>query len=282
MNKHQDAESALERLAMTHYENFPVASRFIPRRYRRPIHLIYAFARTGDDIADEWPDPKEERLRALEEWFARLQTAVEKNQGTAFFMELASVIRTYGLDLQLFADLITAFRMDICHNGYRTYHDLLGYCRYSANPVGRLMLQVFGSVTEENYVLSDAFCTALQLANFWQDLFIDTARGRCYIPDEDYARFGIDGSKQSRTSTSEALRTLMKFEVERTRQLFSTASPLPQRVSASLGFELKLIWHGGMRILEKIERGGYDTLASRPALGMADKMLIAYRACVFG
>jgi hydroxysqualene synthase len=282
MNLPSDGESGLETLALTHYENFPVASRFLPARTRRPIHLIYAFARTGDDIADEWPGSKDVRLRALSDWSGRLHTAVEHGEGSAFFLDLAAAIRTFGLDIQLFDDLITAFKMDVCHSGFRTYADLLQYCRHSANPVGRLMLQIFGCASKECCELSDEFCTALQLANFWQDLFIDTARGRFYIPEEDCAAFSVTRQEQQQQENTECMRELMKFEVERTRMLFAAARPLTHLVPSALSFELKLIWHGGARVLEKIERNKYDTLSARPALGMWDKLLTVYRACISG
>jgi squalene synthase HpnC len=282
MNQQHNGETAIETLALRHYENFPVASHFIPKRYRRPIHLIYAFARTGDDIADEWPNPMPERLHALDDWSARLMAAVEKDEGTRFFRDLATVIHTYRLDHKLFDDLIDAFRMDVRHTGFRTYADLLTYCRCSANPVGRLMLQIFDCETTHHCELSDAFCTALQLANFWQDLFIDIGRGRFYIPEEDCVRFGITRNDLKQGKSSERIRSLVRFEVDRTKALFMIAEPLPGLVSSHLRFELKLIWHGGMRILEKIERSDYDTLSHRPALGMFDKILSAFRAWMAG
>ncbi|MGE5313897.1 MAG: squalene synthase HpnC [Acidobacteriota bacterium] len=282
MTTASDAEASLETLALRHYENFPVASRFLPKKYRRPIHLIYAYARTGDDIADEWTDAPDVRLRALDDWSSCLHAAVERGEGTPFFLELASVIGTYGLELKLFDDLIEAFRMDVRHHGFAAYEELLEYCRHSANPVGRLMLQIFGSASQERCALSDAFCTALQLANFWQDLFIDIRRERWYIPEEDLVRFGVTRSELHRHSAGERMRPLMRFEVERTRALFQTARRLPALVNPALRFELKLIWHGGMRILEKIERGGFDTLSQRPALTAADKLAVLFRACVDG
>jgi squalene synthase HpnC len=272
----------LEQLAKVHYENFPVASRFIPRQYRRPIHLLYAFARVGDDIADEWTGTQEERLLALDAWQRQLHTAIDTGTGTDFFVDLASAVGSYRLDLQLFDDLIEAFRMDVRHEGFAAFSDVLWYCKHSANPVGRLMLQIFDCATQQNCELSDTLCTALQLANFWQDLLIDTVRQRYYVPDEDCRRFGVSRDELGRSSASEAVRALTRFEVERTKALFIDGKPLLDRVSPHFRFELRLIWHGGMRIVRKIERQNYDTLARRPRLSTIDKVSVMIHAITWG
>jgi squalene synthase HpnC len=271
-------DRGLNRLAQQHYENFPVASRFIAKKYRRPIHLLYAFARVGDDIADEWTGSREARLLALDVWSRQLHTAVDSGRGTDFFLDLAGAVRDYRLDLTLFDDLIEAFRMDVRHAGYPTYADLLCYCRHSANPVGRLMLQIFDCATQQNCELSDTLCTALQLANFWQDLLIDTERLRYYIPAEDCVRFGVTRGEWRDVPASKAVRALVEFEVERTKSLFQTGRPLLDRVPRSFRLELRLIWHGGMGIVRKIERQNYDTLSHRPVLSSLDKAAVFCRA----
>jgi len=282
MTHRTHSETPLDRLARVHYENFPVASRFLPSRYRRPIHLLYAFARVGDDIADEWVTQPEERLAALDDWSGQLHTAVEAGTGTDFFRELASVVRTYGLDIRLLDDLIEAFRMDVRHAGFVTYEDLLEYCRHSADPVGRLLLQIFGCATQQNCELSDRICTALQLANFWQDLFIDTERRRYYVPAEDCRGFGVTQDAFGEPPASHAVKALVHFELERTKALFEAGRPLLKRVPWSFRFELRLIWHGGMRILHRIERQEYDTLSRRPVLSGADKVSVLLRAFAAG
>jgi squalene synthase HpnC len=273
-----DGAQPLERLAQVHYENFPVASLFLPAGIRRPIQLIYAFARVGDDIADEWPQPAAERLQALDAWSAQLHTAVEQGTGAEFFVKLAAEVHRFHLDLGLFDDLIEAFRMDVRHAGFATYQDLLLYCKHSANPIGRLMLQLFGCSTQQNGEFSDTICTALQLANFWQDLFIDTVRQRYYVPEEDRRRFGVTREACKEPHASKNVRDLVRFELDRTKELFETGKPLLTCVPRRFRLELGLIWHGGMRIVHKIERQDYDTLAHRPVLGAIDKLSMLFQA----
>lgn len=278
MNRQTDTVLPLDRLAAEHYENFPVASRFIPKAYRRPIHLIYAFARVGDDIADEWTDTVEERLMALDAWSQQLHTALEQGVGTEFFLDLAAAVRQYRLELQLFDDLIEAFRMDVRHAGFATHNDLLFYCTHSANPVGRLLLQIFDCATQQNCELSDRICTALQLANFWQDLFIDTGRHRYYLPEEDCRVFGVSREALTSRSGSAAVRGLIHFEVDQTKALFESGKPLLSSVPWRFRLELRLIWHGGMRIVKKIEDQEYDTLSRRPVLSTVDKFAVLFKA----
>ncbi len=278
MTHRTQSDTPPDRLAQLHYENFPVASRFLPSRYRRPIHLLYAFARVGDDIADEWVSPAQERLAALDDWSRQLHAAVDARTGTDFFLELAAVVRTYGLDMRLLDDLIEAFRMDVRHAGFETYEELLRYCRHSADPIGRLLLRIFGCATQQNCELSDRICTALQLANFWQDLFIDTERGRYYLPEEDCRAFGVTRAEFGTPAASHALRALMRFELDRTKALFASGKPLLKNVPWSFRFELRLIWHGGMRIVRMIERQEYDTLSRRPSLTRADKAAVLMQA----
>ena len=265
--------SGMSSLASQHYENFPVGSFFLPSSIRRPIHLIYAFARVADDIADEGNLPEAARIQQLDVWESSLLRAIAGESVDAFFNELAGVISHHSLTTVYFRDLITAFRMDARSTQYRTFEDLLFYCRHSANPIGRLLLELFGGVTEESLAASDALCTALQLTNFWQDLSVDTQRERLYIPMEDLERFGC-----AHMQSGPELRSLVEFQVRRTRDIFGTGRALIASAPRTLRFETTLTWHGGMRILEKIESQNYDSMQQRPALSLGDKFLIFARA----
>ncbi len=268
----------LNTLAARHYENFPVGSLFIPRELRRPVHLVYAFARVADDMADEGDLGADERLRRLDRWEGSLLKALEEGEGTGFFRDLAEIVAARQLPVELFRDLVEAFRMDARSTRYASFDDLLCYCRRSANPVGRIMLRLFKCESTERDELSDDICTALQLANFWQDLSVDTKRNRFYIPDEDFARFGVDPAELAAGGKGPSVRALGKFEVERTRTLFLRGERLLKLVPRRLRFELLLIWHGGMRILEKIERMEFDTTTRRPALTRWDRGVVLVRA----
>ncbi len=274
-------EHDLEILATTHYENFPVASVFIPKRYRKALRLIYAFARVADDFADEGNAGVEERLERLDKWETALHDALTGTAVNVFFQSLAEVIRNFEIPVKLFDDLLTAFRMDARGLHCATFDDLAFYCRHSANPVGRIVLHLFGSAGGQNCLWADDICTALQLTNFWQDISVDIQKKRVYIPDEDFERFGCSRkSSEAGLSgiTEQQCRLLMEFEVERTRQLFTKGSPLLQSVDAKLSFQLKLTWYGGMRVLEKIEQRHGVTFYRRPALNLFDTALIFTRS----
>jgi squalene synthase HpnC len=260
-------------LAQQHYENFPVGSFFLPLHLRRPIHLIYAYARVADDIADEGVLAEAERIQQLDEWELSLLHAVAGEGADPFFNELAQVISQHSLTLEYFRDLITAFRMDSRSTRYRTFQDLLLYCQYSANPIGRLLLELFRGTSELSLAASDALCTALQLANFWQDLSVDTQRERLYIPLEDLERFGC-----ADMLPGPALRNLVEFQIRRTREIFSSGRSLIALAPRALRFETALTWHGGMRILEKIESQNFDSIQRRTTLTIGDKALVFIRA----
>jgi squalene synthase HpnC len=263
----------LSSLASDHYENFPVGSFFLPARLRGPIHLIYAFARVADDIADEGNLPEAARIQQLDMRESSLLRAIAGESVDPFFNELAGVISHHALTPGHFRDLITAFRMDARSTRYRTFEDLLFYCRHSANPIGRLLLELFGGATEESFAASDALCTALQLTNFWQDISVDTQRERLYIPMEDLERFGC-----AHMQSGPELRSLVEFQVRRTRKIFEAGRALIALAPRTLRFETALTWHGGMRILEKIETLNYDSMQQRPALSLGDKFLVFARA----
>lgn len=271
------AES-LQSLARTHYENFPVGSFFLSKELRRPIHLVYAFARVADDIADEGDASKETRLTLLDEWENQLKRALAREKSDNFFRELADMIAEYAVPPSLLSDLIAAFRMDARGTEYDTFDDLKFYCQHSANPIGRILLYVLGCADETNCRLSDSVCTALQLTNFWQDLGIDIKRNRDYIPNEDFRRFGVTKEDLRLDGGTAKVRSLLKYQVDRTKEFFLQGNALVHSIDKKFVFELKLTHCGGMRMLEKIELMQYDTIHRRPALSKFDWAVIFTRS----
>jgi squalene synthase HpnC len=268
----------LQSIARTHYENFPVGSFLLPKELRKPIHLVYAFARVADDIVDEGDASEETRLTLLYEWENQLKRALAREKSDNFFRELADMIAEYAIPPSLLSDLITAFRMDARGTEYDSFDDLKFYCRHSANPIGRILLHVLGCADETNCRLSDAVCTALQLTNFWQDLGIDIKRNRDYIPNEDFRRFGVTKEDLRLDGGTGKVRPLLKYQVDRTREFFLEGKALIHSINKKFAFELKLTHYGGMRMLEKIELMQYDTLHRRPALSKFDWAVILMRS----
>ena len=264
-------------VARRHYENFPVASLLIPKQQRRHVAAIYAFARQADDFADE-ASYEGRRVELLAEWRRKLNDAARGVADDPVFIALSSTIASERLPVGLLHDLISAFEQDTRVSHYETFAELADYCRLSANPVGRLVLHLFGRTDDHLLVQSDAICTGLQLANFWQDVAIDQAKGRCYIPREDLARFRCTTAELADGRPGHGFIDVMRFEVNRTRGLFRQGSGLPRAVGGRLGFELKLVLLGGIRILERIERSNYDVFRHRPALGAPDWALLLMRA----
>jgi len=273
-----DSYRYCERLARRHYENFPVASRFLPAALRPAVAVIYAFARTADDFADEGTRSPHERLSALDEWQRNLDRCTEGEAHHPIFIALADVLAKHRISRQLLADLLTAFRMDVTTQRYATFEDVLHYCRHSANPIGRMVLQLFGDFREDSGVLSDKICTALQLTNFWQDVRLDAQKGRIYIPLEDMHRFGYTERELLTGIINEQFRELLRFQVSRTREFFHAGAGLVRTAVPQLRFELRLTWLGGMRILKKIEDAGFDVLTTRPTLRAADKISLLLKA----
>ena len=257
---------------------------------RRHYHAVYAFARTADDFADERRERSErsesrgrdeprnqpEPLRLLDDWERRLRRCLDDPEDHPIFVALAQTIRDCDLPVEWLADLLQAFRMDVTVKRYATFDDLLGYCRYSANPVGRLVLAFFGYRDAERQRQSDAICTALQLANFWQDVSVDLDKGRIYLPLEDLARCGVSEETLRRRQLTDGVRALAAFQVERTWGFFEQGAPLPSSVTRRLGWELRCVWWGGTRILERIAANGYD-ISRRPTLTTGDKLRILWR-----
>lgn len=268
-----DSYTYCESLARTHYENFPVASFFLTKEKRKHVAAIYAFARIADDFADEPGLSDKERLQKLDEWESLLIGAVTNAAKHPVFLALGETIRQFDIPVELFQSLLKAFRQDVTVHRYDTFSELNAYCENSANPVGRLLLHLFHYRDDELHLLSDKICTALQLANFWQDISIDVQKGRLYIPLEDLRRFDVQEDALF-DGNNEKVRQLIAFEVERTKHLFSEGKELLGRIGTDLSFELRLTWFGGMKILEKIKKKNYDTIRERPSLSSFDKIKI--------
>lgn len=266
-------------MPVEHYENFPVASVLLPTRLRPAVEAIYAFARSADDLADEgdaMPDARLAALAAYERGLDRIENSQPAE--SALFGSLETAIRRHALPLQPLRDLLSAFRQDVATHRYATFDDLLDYCRRSANPVGVLMLHLYGAASVENLRDSDAICSALQLINFWQDIAIDWQKARVYLPQEDLVRFKVAETQLARAHANDAWRALMGFEVERARAMIISGAPLALRLPGRLGWELRLVVQGGLRILERIEAADYDVFNHRPQLTRRDWLRLAWRA----
>lgn len=273
------AFSFCEDLARSHYENFPVASLAVPKKLRPYIASVYAFARLADDFADE-AFFEGQRLERLAEWEAQLKMLPTFEAVHPVFVALQETIRLFQIPVSLFSDLLTAFRMDVNVKRYESFDQVLAYCRYSANPVGRIVLYIMGYPAPRLMEYSDSICTALQLTNFWQDVAIDLAKDRIYLPQEDLRHFGYAESDLQKKLYSENFRRLMIFEIERTRALFARGRPLLGIIPGRFGLELKLTWLGGMTILDKISKVGMDVFNRRPQLGKKEALKILFKGLV--
>jgi len=281
-----EASSYCESVAKSHYENFTVASWFLPKALRPHFHAVYAYCRWADDLADE-TGGGEASLRLLEWWRGELldnhptpptplppgERGVNRHP---VMIALQETIRTFRIPLDPFLNLITAFEQDQRVKEYETFDQLLGYCANSANPVGRIVLYLFECYGEERAKLSDEICTGLQLANFWQDVARDLAIGRIYLPREDRDRFGVHDLKR----TTPAFRELLKFQVERTRSFFESGKPLLKMVPHQCRIDLDLFLRGGEAILHAIEKQNYNVLTSRPVVGKWAKIRLLMRALI--
>lgn len=270
-----------ERLARAHYENFPVASRLLPRSMRPHIAAIYAFARIADDIADEGQRPDVARLHDLEQWGARLDRAITEHPDAGphreVFVALRHSIAACRLPLPLFHDLLSAFAQDVTVKRYATWDDLLDYCRRSANPVGRLVLRVAGRDQDSLEVASDAVCTALQLTNFWQDFRLDWSRGRLYVPASVWRAAGATEEGLAGERLPDEWRAALRDAAAYTRQLFDRGREVCDAVPGRLKYELRATWLGGTRILDKLEASRFDPCVRRPSLSWKDGPGIVWR-----
>ncbi|MEW6514561.1 MAG: squalene synthase HpnC [Pseudomonadota bacterium] len=265
-----------------HYENFPVASLLLPAHLRPAVTAIYVFARSADDFADEGSLPPEERLRLLAGYQAELDR-IERSEPTAHpvFLQLRPHIQEYKLPLQLFRDLLDAFAQDVVKDRYASYDELMDYCRRSANPVGRLLLHLFGTTTPDKLRRSDAICSALQLINHWQDVGIDLDKGhngRIYLPQEDMKRFAVTEQSLSSRLASADFCALMRFQVERARALMLSGASLGHDLPGRIGMEIRAIVAGGLCILAKIEAADYDVFNRRPVLSALDWPRVLWKA----
>jgi len=266
-------------MPVDHYENFPVASILLPSRLRPAVEAIYAFARSADDLADEGDATPEQRLAALRAYEAALDRIGQG--GTDHqppFERLAQVVREYDMPLRPMYDLLSAFKQDVTVSRYQTYDALLDYCARSANPVGYLMLCLYGAADEDNVRDSNAICSALQIINFLQDVAIDETKERIYIPMEDLARFAVPPAAMHSIEGQAKWRALMRFEVQRARALMLSGAPLALRLKGRIGLELRMIVQGGLRVLEAIEEVDYDVFRRRPTLEKRDWLKVFWRA----
>lgn len=290
------AYAACQRLAESHYENFPVASKLMPARLRPHVAAIYAFARTADDFADEPGREPDERLRLLDEWGRRLNgehfpeasgppdppsrerfgAAGQNCPPAMIFSALADTRARFNLPVELFHDLLSAFKQDVVTTRYASWAEVLDYCRRSANPVGRLVLRLSGYRDDQLDQQSDAVCTALQLTNFWQDLAIDWPRGRLYVPEEEWRAAGADPAALDDGRMTPAWTATMRACGRRTQRLFDAGRPVCDGVGGRLRYELRATWLGGTRILDRLGEVEFDVFTSRPKLGTRDALVIAF------
>ena len=285
-----DADAAYARclhLAGQHYENFPVASRLLPRAARPHVAAIYAFARIADDFADEGERTRDARLALLEDWRRRLHQAAgaepapDASDASMVFLALGDTMRRFELGVDLFDDLLSAFRQDVTTTRYEDWPAVFDYCRRSANPVGRLVLRIFGYRDAGLDRLSDAICTALQLTNFWQDFERDWGAGRLYVPQAIVRATGADERDLHRRRASPEWRAALGAAAAKTRELFAEGRPLAGKVRGRLRWELRATWLGGVRILDRLEATRFDVFRSRPVLGLKDGAVIGWKALVW-
>jgi phytoene synthase len=277
-------------MAVDHYENFPVASVLMPARLRPAVVALYRFARSADDIADEGDAPAEARLASLAA-YSRALRRIEAGEAPAtdddpealalVFCPLARAIRAHGLPTAPMHALLSAFSQDVATTRYADFASLRDYCARSADPVGELMLHLYGAAKPDNLAASSSICTGLQLVNFWQDVAVDWRKGRVYLPQEDLQRFGVSETDIAQGRVDDRWRALMEFEVARARALLHCGAPLARRLPGRVGWELRLVVLGGLRILQRIERAGYDVFRARPVLGPRDWAWIIRHAVRF-
>ena len=273
----EEALAWCRHLAETHYENFHVATWFLPEKLRPHFHSIYAYCRVSDDLGDE-VGSKESALALLDFWGRELEACYDGRTRHPVFVALRETIRACGIPKEPFADLLTAFRQDQIVTRYSDMNEVLGYCKFSANPVGRLVLYACGEASDEKFKLSDATCSALQLANFWQDVSVDWGKDRVYLPQDDMRRFGVSDQTIAAGVATDEFRALLRYEVEYARSLFAEGLPLNGMVSRDLAIDLDLFSRGGLEILRAVERCNYDVLSGRPAISKVSKLALGFRA----
>src|SRR5579864_1949993 len=274
-----EARAYCARLATTHYENFSVATWFLPKRLRQHFYNVYAYCRISDDLGDEVGDAAAS-LELLDEWQTELDACYKGSPRHPVFVALAETVRKFDISQHEFSDLLIAFRQDQTITRFETFEDVLAYCRYSANPVGHLVLYLCGYRDPERQRLSDFTCTALQLANFWQDVTVDYAKGRIYLPLEDLRRFNVTEDNIARNQNTAAFRALMKFEVERAEDWFRQGLPLISQVNRELAIDLDLFSRGGQEILRAIAKQDCGVLGNRPSISKSRKLALVMHAAL--
>jgi squalene synthase HpnC len=274
-----EAREYCRRLARTHYENFSVASWFLPKPLRQHFFNVYSYCRISDDLGDEVGDTTAS-LNLLDQWEAELNACYDGHPRHPVFVALAETVQKFEIPKSEFLDLLTAFRQDQTVSRYATFDGLLGYCRFSANPVGHLVLYLCGYRDAERRQLSDYTCTALQLANFWQDVSADYAKGRIYLPLEDLRRFGVSEGEIQDDRNTPPFCAMMRFEVERAREWFAQGLPLAKKVNRELALDIELFSRGGLEILNAIEGQGYAVLGRRPAISRTRKLTLVMLAAL--
>jgi squalene synthase HpnC len=275
----EQSRAYCERLARSHYENFSVASWFLPARLRQHFFNVYAYCRISDDLGDEVGNPAASLL-LLDQWQRELDACYAGSPRHPVFVALAETVRKFEIPQHEFSDLLVAFRQDQTITRYQTFDDLLGYCRNSANPVGHLVLYLCGYRDAERQKLSDYTCTALQLANFWQDVSVDYAKGRIYLPLESLRRFGVSEEDLTANRNTSSFCEMMRFEVARAREWFERGLPLVGKVDKELAIDLELFTRGGQEILKAIEKQGYAVLGRRPSISKSRKLALVARAAL--
>lgn len=274
-----EAREYCARLARTHYENFSVATWFLPRGLRQHFFNVYAYCRISDDLGDEVGDAAAS-LELLDQWQSELDACYESKPKHPVFVALSETVRRFDIPKHEFSDLLIAFRQDQTVTRFETFDDVLGYCHYSANPVGHLVLYLCGYRDTERQRLSDFTCTALQLANFWQDVSVDYCKGRIYLPQEDLCRFGVSENDIAANQNTPAFCQMMKFEVERAQDWFRQGLPLISQVDRELAVDLDLFSRGGLEILNAIQKQGYAVLGNRPSISKSRKLALVARAAL--
>ena len=274
-----EARQYCRKVATNHYENFSVATWFLPKRLRQHFYNVYAYCRISDDLGDEVGDTRAS-LQLLDAWQQELEACYVGSPKHPVFVALSETVQAFEIPKHEFSDLLTAFRQDQTVTRYKSFDDLLGYCKNSANPVGHLVLYLCGYKDSERQLLSDFTCTALQLANFWQDVSVDYAKGRIYLPLEDLHRFAVSEDDIAHQRNTSAFVEMMKFEVERAREWFRQGLPLIQKVSRELAVDIELFSRGGQEILNAIEAQGFAVLGRRPVISKPRKLALVARAAL--
>src|ERR1700686_4631875 len=275
----EESREYCRQLARTHYENFSVATWFLPKKLRQDFLNVYAYCRVSDDLGDEVGDTAAS-LELLDQWQLELDACYDGTPKHPVFVPLPETVREFDIPRPEFSDLLRAFRQDQTVTRFETFEDVLAYCRYSANPVGHLVLYLCGYRDAERQQFSDYTCTALQLANFWQDVSVDYAKGRIYLPLEDLRRYSVSEQDLARDRNTPAFCEMMKFQVQRAHEWFDRGLPLVKEVDKELAVDLELFSRGGQEILNAIERQNFAVLGRRPVISKMRKLALVARAAL--